>query len=124
MKLLHAKNKISEMTSLPSFTSVLTFGKLKIKLIGEYGVNNEFLVRQIFITSDNFNGFRLASLEENMLNHFDMTSNIFVDYMSNSLLHNCLSKHAAAFNLDIANSYPHIWDGLVMSITNQMICAK
>lgn len=85
LSLSHVVNKITEITCLSMFNSVYA-PDLKFNLIGEYGVDKEFLVHRICITCDD-----LAALKKNnlvqMLDHFDMTSNVGTDFMPNNLLH-------------------------------------
>jgi hypothetical protein len=60
--------------------------KFKFNLIGNYGVDNIFLVHRICITCDD-----LAILKKNklirMLDHFDMTSNSGINFMPDNMLH-------------------------------------
>ena len=96
----HERNNIVEITCLSSMKSVDALN-LTFNLIGEECIDNEFVVHRICITCDD-----VASLKEiinkSMLDHFNRTSNIIVDYMSNSILHDCLYTHA---NLDMPNNY-------------------
>ena len=43
--------------------------------------------------------------KEPMFNHFDMTSNLGDDSVSNDLLHVCLFKHVVAFKFDANKVY-------------------
>ena len=52
-----------------------------------------------------------------MFNHFDMTSNLDDDSVSNDLLHVCLFKHVVACKFD-ARFIHQCWDGLMMNIAN------
>ena len=75
--------------------------KLIFNLIGEECIDNEFLVHTICITCDDLTSLK-ADINKSMIDHFNMISNIVVDYMPNSMLHDCLYTRA---NLDIPNSY-------------------
>lgn len=90
MYLSHAMDKVSELTISKSFANAHGYA---IHLIGEHDVNNNFFVDEICITCDNF-----PFLRENkflhMPNHFDKSSNIGVDYLSSSSLHDCLNISA------------------------------
>jgi hypothetical protein len=76
--------------------------KFKFNLIGDYGVDNIFLVHRICITCDD-----LAMLKENklirMLYHFDMTSNSGINFMPDSMLHDSFFKPVVACNFEILN---------------------
>ena len=56
--------------------------------------------------------------KEPMFNHFDMTSNLGDDSVSNDLLHVCLFKHAVACKFDASKFIHQCWDGLMMNIVN------
>lgn len=80
-----ARNKIAEITCLKSvYIHDFTFN-----LIGDYGVDNDFLVHIICITCD-----KLACSREYksvyIPNHFDMTSNFGINPVSNNLLQHCV----------------------------------
>jgi hypothetical protein len=101
MFLSHARNKIAEITCLRPLKSVYA-PNFKFNLIGDYGVDNDFLVHEICITCDSFPNF--ISLREreipHMLNHFDMTSNTDIDSMPNCLPRDLFHKHVVVRNLD------------------------
>lgn len=103
MCLSHARTKIAEITCLRSPKSVYA-PNLTFHLIGEDCIDNDFLKHRICITCDD-----LASLKEDinmpLLDHFDMTTNIGVDYMPNSMLHDCLFKHVVSCSLDTDRVY-------------------
>jgi hypothetical protein len=89
MSVSQARNKIAEITCLKSvYIHDFTFN-----LIGDYGVDNDFLVHRICITCD-----KLACSTEYkfvyMPSRFDMTSNNNVDYGPNS------SKHSVFTHLE------------------------
>ena len=81
LSLSHARDKIAEITWLKS-VYILDF---TFNLIGEYGVDNDFLVHRICITCDDLKTLKTKLVQ--MLDHFDMTSNYGVDFTPNSLLH-------------------------------------
>ena len=56
-----------------------------------------------------------------MFNHFDMTSNLGDDSMSNDLLHVCLFKHVVACKFMQVRFIHQYWDGLMMNIVNLLI---
>lgn len=58
---------------------------------------------------------------EPMFNHFDMTSNLGDDSMSNDMLHVCLFQPVVAFNLKQFKFLHRCWNGLVMSIVNLLM---
>jgi hypothetical protein len=61
-------------------------------LIGDYVLDNDFLVTKLCITCDDF-PYPLVLSEnkfQHMFNHFDMTSNSVIDFMPNSMLHDHL----------------------------------
>jgi hypothetical protein len=99
--LSHTRHKISEVTCLSTLKSIYA-PKFKFNLIGDYGVDNIFLVHRICITCDD-----LAMLKENklirMLDHFDMTSNSGINFMPNNMLHDSLFKPVVACNFEILN---------------------
>jgi hypothetical protein len=89
MSLSHARDKIAEITCLSTFKSVYA-PLFNFNLIGDYGVDNIFLVHRICIMCDD-----LAMLKENkllqMLDHFHMTFNVVDNDMANKLIHDGLS---------------------------------
>jgi hypothetical protein len=99
MSLPHARNKISEITCLSSFNSDYSLD-FQFVLIGNYGLDKNFLVHKMCITCENFHA--LVELRANnvfhMLSHFDMTSNNGIDYTSSSLIHDYFSKNVLATN--------------------------
>ena len=64
MKLSHAMEKVSEIACSKSLVSAYTPG-YKFNLIGDYGVDNQFLVYRICITCDHVNELKLAVLDNN-----------------------------------------------------------
>lgn len=109
MYLSHAMDKLCELTISKSFA----VHEYTIHLIGQHDVNNNILVHEICITCDNF---PLLGEKKflHMLNHFDRTSNIGVDYLPNSYLHACLNisaltcskfQHIVVTNLDTIHYY-------------------
>ena len=100
ISLSHARIKIAEITWLNSvYTLDFTFN-----LVGVYGVDNEFLVHRICITCDDLAVLKKNSLVQ-MFHHFDMTSNVGVDFLANSLKHNYISKQVVASSSDTLNFY-------------------
>ena len=85
MSLSHARNKIAELTCLETVYAP----DFIFNMIGDYGVDNEFLVHRICITCDGRDTM-LDYQSVNMLNHFDMTYNFGITYVPNTLLQNCL----------------------------------
>ena len=93
MSLSHARNKIAELTCLETVYAP----NFIFNVIGDYGVDNEFLVHRICITCDG-RDIVLDYKPVNMLNHFDMTSNFGITYVPNTLLQNCLFQHNVTRN--------------------------
>ena len=90
MHISHARKAISTIPCSKSLQSVYA-PDFNLNLIGECGVDNDFVVPRISIMCPD-----LDSLQENkilrMLDHFDMTSKID-ECISNSLLNFCLLRH-------------------------------
>ena len=104
MALSHAKLKIIEITCLKSSQSVCAYN-FTFNLIGDYGVNSDFFVHKICITSDDHASLKEMKIIVPMFNHFDMTSNLGDDYVLNDLLYVCLFKHVVACKFDASKVY-------------------
>jgi hypothetical protein len=97
ISLPHARDRISEITYLKTFNSVYA-PNFKFNFIGDYGVDNIFLVHKICITCDDLDMLKEKKLIR-MLDHFDMTSNSGINFMPNRMLHDSLFKPLVASNL-------------------------
>jgi hypothetical protein len=97
-----ARDKIAEIPCLKS----VYVPNFQFNLIGDYDVEEEFLVHKICITCD-----ELSCLVEDkflhMLDHVDMTSGIGIEFLQNSL-HDCFFKHVVACNFDSMKFYSPI----------------
>ena len=78
MSFSHARTKIAEITGLSTLKSAYV-PDFTFQLIGDYGVDNIFLVHRICITCDDFSSLK-DTKSVHMLDHFDMTSNNGIDY--------------------------------------------
>ena len=97
--------------ALFAFTSIYT-PNFKLHLIGDTGVDNEFIVRRIRITCAGLAD--LTCTDVPMLESFDMTSNITTYFAQSSLLPDCLNfrplscsrfQHVAASTLGSIQVY-------------------
>ena len=104
MPLSHARLKIIEITCLKTLQSVYDYN-FTFNLIGDDGVDNEFSVHNICITSDDHASLKEMKIIVPMHNHFDLTSNLGDDSLLNDLLHVCLFKHVVAYNYEIIKVY-------------------